>query len=215
MTEFLFLLKPVKILVFVTLLHALLGCEPGKKANRYLVVILIICFATEMVMPLLDYFGYETGLAMTISIIVHNVLWIWLLRIFVGLQTAAQLSIIAYLTFALVNVLFLEGSHKFNYSTFVVGALIYIGLFVYGSFYRLKTEEFVLFLSNSYLLLAAPVLFFFGLSLMFGFRSREITSALLFDRIKLYDLIIYFVNIVYYLLINIYIYREKRVTNGI
>ena len=78
------------------------------------------------------------------------------------------------------------------------------------SFYQLKQENFPFFFSNQFLLLMAPVLFFIGLTFMLGFKNHEILMAVFFGKLQLYKTINIVVNIVYYTLLNIYIYREKK-----
>lgn len=56
----------------------------------------------------------------------------------------------------------------------------------------------------------SPVLFFIGFSLLFGFNNKNIHKIMILNRFKLYDFISYFVNITYYSLLNVYIYREKK-----
>lgn len=104
----------------------------------------------------------------------------------------------------------MEGMYVFNYWTFVASAFLYLLLFIYLSFEKLKMEELNFLTSNGYLLLCAPLLFFLGLSFMFGFGSRLITASPVYGNIVLYDCIIYFVNIVYYGLINVYLFRLKH-----
>ena len=117
-----------------------------------------------------------------------------------------------YIIFSIINWLAIEGSSGFNYYTFVVGAFLYLIFFIIESFYRLSKEDFAFFLANDFILLLAPILLFLGLSFMFGFKSKLVTSTMLFPNIKLYDAIVYFVNVVYYVLLNMYIYKERKRT---
>ncbi|HLA56560.1 MAG TPA: hypothetical protein VK623_10690 [Flavobacterium sp.] len=119
-------------------------------------------------------------------------------------------SLIVFLAFSIINLLMFEGFSRFNFYTFIIGALLYIVLFIQDSFYRLKHEDFAFFQSNNYLLLFAPILLFLGLSFVFGFKSHSLNSTVIFGNVKLYGFIVCFVNIVYYVLINIYVNREKK-----
>lgn len=215
MVEFIYQFsKPLKILVLLTLLFALSSLKWKNTTHRFLLVILLVCFFMELTNSILLFYSKSIVLESTIGAILHHGLWLWLLARNAVFQKTAFLLLYAFLLFAIASLLFIDGTQKFNYYTFVVGAFLYIIIFIYESSYRLRKESFDFFLSNTYILLTAPVLFFFGMSFMFGFNSKSVTSFLLFGHIKLYTFITYFVNIVYYSLINIYIYREKKLKNG-
>lgn len=205
-------INPIKILVILTFVFALANLRRSNKNHIYLLCILGICAVTEIINSLLYYLQLSNGLVMSISIIFHDCFWLALLQ----RNTATKFQSIAviglFLAFAIINLFLMDSIYAFDYYSFVIGAFIYVVLFLYENFYQLKRENLSFFLSNSYLLLFAPVLFFIDLSLMFGFDSPAVTSKKVFGFIKLYDFTIYFVNIVYYSLINIYIYREKKNT---
>lgn len=214
MTDFVFqFCKPLKIAVLFTLLFALWGLKWKNQTHRYLLNIMLICFFTELINTLLIVNAKSIVFSSSLSICFHHSIWLLLLLNFVSFPRTTFILLIGFVAFAAGNLFFFEGTDNFNYYTFVVGAFVYIGIFIYESFYKLRQEAFSFFLSNDYLLLLAPVLFFFGLSFMFGFKSSKITSFIIFSDIKLYSFIIYFVNIVYYTLVNIYIYREKKLSN--
>lgn len=119
-----------------------------------------------------------------------------------------------FVLFAIVNFFFFDGVHKFNSYSFVTGALLYVLLFLYDSFGELKKENFNYFTSNNYLLIATPVLFFIGFSFIFGFKNKDIDKIEILGLFTIYNFISYFANITYYTLINIYIYREKKLSNA-
>lgn len=87
---------------------------------------------------------------------------------------------------------------------------MYICLFLYYSYQQLNQENLSYFTKNEYLLLFVPVIFFFGFSFMFGFRNSEVRDAIIYSDIDLYTFIGYFVNLIYYSLANLYIYRERK-----
>lgn len=203
-------LSPLKIIVLLTLLSGLLFLNRKKQIHRHLLAILWVCFLTEVINSILIVNKKSIVLCVSISIIIHHGLWLWMLARNAAKKNAAFLLLGCFLLFGLINLSFLDGTKKFNYYTFVVGAFLYIIIFIYESFCKLRQENFDFFLSNTFILLTAPVLFFFGLSFMFGFNSKNVTSYLLFGQLKLYTFISYFVNIIYYSLINLYIYREKK-----
>lgn len=203
-------LTPLKIIVLLTLLSGLLFLDRKKQIHRHLLTILWVCFLTEAINSILIVNKKTIGLFVSISIIIHHGLWIWMLAKNAAQKNAAFLLLGCFLLFGLINISFFEGTKEFNDYTFVFGAFIYIIIFIYESFCKLRLENFDFFTSNTFILLTAPVLFFFGYSFMFAFNSKNVTSYLLFGQLKLYTFISYFVNIVYYSLINLYIYREKK-----
>jgi hypothetical protein len=172
-----------------------------------------VCFINEFLNSISQYLKFENGVFNSISILFHHSLWLLILKDSVHFAKIVMWSIISFIIFGLCNLFFFEGWQHFNYYTFTLGAFLYLILFIIESFYQLKRENFTFFLSNNAILLLAPVLFFIGLSFMFAFKSKVISTTIIFGSVELYTVIIYFVNIVYYSLINLYIYREKKVAN--
>ncbi len=115
-----------------------------------------------------------------------------------------------FVLFSVINFIVIEIIDIYNYYTFVFGALLYVILFIYESYRQLREENLMYFLSNNYLLLFAPVYFFFGMGLLIGFKPLNVTGEILFGQVTLYVFIVNIVCIAYYTLINIYIYREKN-----
>ena len=204
-------INPVKLIVLGTFIYAFATLRCDVKEHKFLLAILSLCFATELVNTVLILLGFRFNSVLSISNAIHIVLWLFLLRSVGDLKTIVVFCIAVFITFAAINFFFFEGMVFFNYLSFVVGALLYIALFIVESFRQLSVENFTFFSSNSYLLLMTPLIFYFGLSIMFGFQSFELTSTRIFGGIKLWDCAIYFTNIFYYSLVNIYIYREKRI----
>lgn len=200
----------IRIMVLLTCLHAYIGKRLQGSSNHYLLALLTTCLATELMIIVLEIQKIHNAPYMTISLIIHNSLWLLILLDGFDKRQHIPLVLGIFLSFAVTNLLFIEGFTNFNYSTFVVGAFLYLLIFIYHSFNRLKSEELGFFTTNNYLLLCAPLLFFLGLSFMFGFGSRLIPSSPIFKNIILYDCIIYFVNIIYYGLINVYLFNTKR-----
>ncbi len=203
-------INPLKLIVLATFIFAWTTLDRSIKEHRFLLAILGLCLATELINSVLILLGRPFYAVLSVSSIVHIILWLTLLRKIGDLKTITVLAIGVFITFGVINFFLFEGMHFFNYMTFVVGALLYIVLFIVESFRQLSLENFNFFNSNSYLLVLSPLIFFFGLSIMFGFRSYDLTSTRIFGGFKLWDCAIYFVNIFYYSLVNIYIYREKR-----
>lgn len=209
-----FYIKITQFYVILTFIIALV-CLDHKKANhKYLLYILIVCSSTEIVSSILIYFHKSISTFSSVCIIIHDYLWLIFLIKNSILKKARVGVLLAFLSISIINLLYIEGLVNFNYFTFILGAFLYIVIFLYESFYQLKKENLSFFLTNSYLLFFSPILFFFGLSFAFAFQSKLLLYNSIVGKISLYDFIIYFVNIIYYTLINIYIYREKRLRNA-
>lgn len=123
-----------------------------------------------------------------------------------------RFCMVFYLLFSLY-IVFFEGKFKINKITFVLGAFIYLAFVFFESFYQLKKENLSFFESNRFILIIAPLLFFLGFSLMFGFIKKDIRSTIIYGNTNLYKFVSYYVNLIYYAIINIYIYKERRLRN--
>lgn len=200
-------LNPIKIIVLLTFLVGVLFLKYRNPMHQKVLGILFICFVNEFVALMLKAQGMPIDSLFNINIIIHNTIWLMIISAFLY---ETKVVIVIYIIFGLGNLFFFEGYSKFNYYTFVFGALLYTTIFIYLSFKQLKKENLSFFLSNNYILLFAPVLFFLGLSFMFSFKSRELTSTYIFNEMKLYTFINYFVNTIYYFFINLYIFKEKK-----
>lgn len=200
-----------QLLVILSFFIVLFTYNRNKKLHRILLAILSISLINEIVCFIFLYKNADISLVYTINTFFHHSLWLFLLFNTTNRRMLFKIVLPVFLSYGIINLLSLEGHKKFNYYTFIFGAFLYLIFFIWESFYRLKKEDFAFFLSNNYLLLFAPVLFFFGLSVIFGFKSRELSETVIFGNTKLYTVIGYFVNIVYYGLINLYMYREKMI----
>lgn len=211
---YLFLEKPIKIVVFFTFLHAVYRLTLKNTLHRYLILVLFIWTITEIVNSALIYNHKSIVLSTTIGIIFHQIFWLLIIREKIYFKKIFYTLLTVFILFTMVNLIYIDGINHFNAYTFVVGAFIYISIFIYESFYKLRQERFAYFLSNDYLLLFSPVLFFLGLSFYFGFKDSALGEVNVIKSIKLYDVIGYFSNIIYYTLINIYIYRERKLKHA-
>lgn len=212
--EFLANVEPLQWYILLTLIFALVFFQPKNGTYRIMFLILLISFITEMISVVLELRHLRLGLLFSISLIFHNGLWLWLLYQGVTKRLLFQLLFIGYLLFAFVNLFCWEGTTHFNINSFIIGAFLYVTVFIYESFLQLKAENLPYFLSNHYLLLFAPVLFFVGLSFVLGFKSKALIITNVYTNVHLYEFIASFINIIYYSLINIYIYREKKVKDA-
>lgn len=204
------IINPIKACVVVTLLFAIWNLRWKIKMHRYLLYILFIVFFTELINSILVYNNRPIRIPFNISIIFHDIFWMLAFRESINRKIISNVILCLFSLFSVVNFIIIEIADEYNYYTFVLGALLYVSLFIYESYKQLKEENLIYFLSNNYLLLFAPVYFFFGMGLLLGFKPLGVTKMLLFGQVTLYVFIVNIVCIAYYSLINIYIYRENN-----
>lgn len=204
------IINPIKACVVITLLFALWNLRWKIKMHRYLLYILFVVFITELINSILVYNSRPIRIPFNISIIFHDIFWMLAFKENINRKKISNIMLSFFVLFSVVNFIVIEITDEYNYYTFVFGALIYVSLFIYESYRQLREENLMYFLSNDYLLLFAPVYFFFGMGLMLGFKSLGVTKKNLFGDVTLYVFIVNIVCIAYYTLINIYIYREKN-----
>ena len=152
----------IKLYIFFTLIFYF----TIKKKNRILGVLLLVAASNEVINFALMYFNVISYSKNNIYIFLHQILWLLLLKESSNRLKLHQISIQFFILFSLFSFYFTKFSSGFNYDVFVMGAFLYLSLFIYESYLRLKNEELSFFLTNDYLLLFAPILFFLGMSFM-------------------------------------------------
>lgn len=205
------------LMVFFTTIAGFILLNSKKENNKILLLLLLVSSVTEIItlQLLLTKQQHFIGLLYSISFPVFCFLWLLMLYKNQIKKKVTVVVMIVFILLGLINFFYFQGNKIFNYYTAVLGSLSYIVLVVYESFIRLKREDFSFILSNKYLLLLSPVLLFFGFGQMFGFVSRDITQTEVFGGFKLFDIVADFVNMVYYMLVLIYMALEKKtVANG-
>lgn len=211
--NFLININPIGIFILITFLIGFLFLELKKIKNKVLFTLLLVCLLTEVLSIILIEKKIFFLLLYSISFIFHHSIWLFLICNYINNKKLAYVVLVLFIGFSIFNILYIEKT-KLNCYTFILGAMFYLILFIYKSYLELKLENLSFFKTNDYLLLFAPVIFFFGLSFIFSFRDLPIKNTFIFYDLKLYTFISYFVNIVYYALINIYIYKERKLKNG-
>ena len=195
--------------LLLTCLLALFFYNATSIGYRFLLLILMVCLFNEGISTTLLYLKKDIGYLSAVNVMVHNGLWIILLGKLSKYITWHLYFVVGYIAANCINIMHIEGIESFD-SAFVSGAFIYLSLFLVESFIQLKNENFSFFGSNNYILLFAPVLFFFGISFVCGFKSSAFAHSKVIGELSIYQFIGYFSNIIYYTLINFYIYREKK-----
>jgi len=180
----------------------------------YVGILLSLAFINEVITLILIELKISYSLSTTIYLFLHNILWYLIFYSISSQKKKVAIVIVFYSIISILNFFFLEGIFNFNFFSFIFGALFYIILFIDESFKNLKSENFSYFFHNKFLLIFSPVLFFFGLSFVFGFKSERLAHTRVIFSIELYHFISNFVNFIYYFLISTYIYREKKLQHA-
>lgn len=208
-SDFLFRINPIRVFIFMTFIHGFFSLKKTKRENLFLFVALLVGLITEVLSVIFECLVIHMKLLYSISFIIYLSIWLIIITNVYELNGLRKIILSVFITFGLVNLFFIEKTNL-NHLTFIVGALIYISLFLYYSYHQLNGEKLSYFTENQYLLLFTPVIFFFGFSFMFGFRNSNVSNVIIFQNVNLYTFMGYFVNVVYYTLANIYIYKERK-----
>lgn len=204
----------IKSFVFVCIFLSLLLLKWRSKTNKILISILLVLLITETLAFILVGYDISINLMYSLSFILHQ--WLWLLLI-TATNQAKKMGIafqVSFILFSLTNLLFWEGCSSLNYYTFIFGSFAYIFLFIYNSFKQMNKEDLAYFTSNDFLLLFAPVLFFFGFSFLFAFKNSKLYSIEIIHKVELYEAISYFVNFIYYSHLVIYSFNTRKLKNA-
>jgi len=212
MNEFITYIEPTQPYLLLTFVLALVFLNYTKISNKLLLLILLICCINEITINIFMYLKKETLYISAVNLMLHNISWLSLIA-FVCANRTIWMSAVVYMCYCIGSFFIFDGLPLFTMA-FISGAILYLLVFIIESFRQLKKENFTFFTSNSYLLLSAPVLFFIGISFICGFSNKDLAEYKLFGEITLYQFITYFVNVVYYSIINYYIYSEKKGENA-
>ncbi len=201
-------INPTTIVVYFTIVAGFLFLKKKPIPNRLLLGILTVSSLTELLYVILTT---EEGrlLLYSLSFVLHNALWLLLLLLIFQAKKKEYLIFWGFLLFSVFNLFFYEGD-GLNYLTFIVGAILYIVYFIYKLVVCLKNEQLDFFSTNDFILISSPVMFFLGFSFNLGFRDSPLRNALIFNEVDLYTFIGNCVNFIYYGLLIIYIFKQKK-----
>lgn len=194
------------MVVFTTFIVGLLFLDKTRPKNNLLLGVLLNYTATEFICIFLNMNDYSVGLLYNISIIIQFVLWLLILSIV--FDKGKTRYVLLFLMLALFSLL--DKFIDFNSNNFIIGSFIYLIIYIYENIKLVKNEDLSFFQTNDYLLINLPVVFFLGRSFLFAFDSHALSTATIIGGLTLHNGITYFVNAVYYILINIYIYKERK-----
>lgn len=201
----------IKAYIYFTLFHFL----ASKIKNRFFLFIILLNAIIILLSDLLIHYKISIEFICNIYAILHPILWFIILGEMIKSKIAYYL-ISLFLFGIVLNLCLIDSNislNKFNTANFVMGSLLYVAAFIYISFLELQKENINLLLSNTYLLVSSPVLFFIGISFIYGFENSALDNTVLFLNFKLYNIVNLFTNLIFYTLINLYIHKERRLNN--
>ena len=202
------LVLALKIYYLVTLFYFFYK----KCKSKFLLLILLLAVINTILTTVFVNYKISLAAITNLYILVHDFLWLYMINKIVFENKYYVLPAV-FLIYGLVNLFFAEGFDIFNSDTFIFGSFLYVLTLFYASYMHLKNENLAFFFQNTYLLFAAPVMFFISYSLVFAFSNKTLNSTILFYGISLFNLVNLFANFIYYSLINLYIYRAHKITN--
>ncbi len=203
-------LNPIRIVLFFTFIHALSSLKRRIRVNRYLLIILFVGVFSEILDPILRHYNLNFTYAHMISTFLFHIFWLLILREFITKRQFLLNILYSFIIFFSANFIIIVVTGKYNFYSFVLGSMIYTVFFIKENYRQMKAEALQFFISDFYLLIFSPLLFMLGLSLILSFAKAEIVRAEMFWGITLYKLFVNLACLVYYSLINIYIYRQRK-----
>lgn len=210
-------LKPylnfTQLIVAISFVCLLFCFNKKNYIQKLLFALLMLSFLIEISNFFLMVFKREDIVRINYSLfaVLFNCIWLILFDRIVQKRYHLKSIITAYLILGAINLFFYEGLDQFNHYNFIAGAFMYVFLFIYESFNQIKKENLAFFQTNNYLLLFSPILFMLGYSILISFNNRTLNATIVFAGMTLYDIIGYFINLIYYSLLITYCFREKNV----
>ncbi len=180
-----------------------------RNENKVLMMVLSFTAANVILTKIFLNYNIDINLITNIHIIVCHTLWLVLLAKITHMGSI-KYFIIIWLLLSIVNFFFVENPFHLNSKTFISSAMLYVVVYIFACIKRLSDERLDYFFNNNFILISSPILYLIGYSMMFGFKSKTLNNATFFNCIKLFDLICYFANYIFYTLITVYIYKEEK-----
>jgi hypothetical protein len=181
-----------------------------KNKNKALGLLLLISALNILITDIGDYLNYETSLSVNLYVFLNSLIMLVSINK-IGHSKILNTGIITFfIVFNIFSYSYTNICKEFNCDAFVFGALSYIVAFIIENYFRLEKEELAFFQSNNFLFLSAPILFFLGMSFLFCFKSHAINSIMVYRKVSLFTFTTYFVNAIFYGMLLLYIYKEKK-----
>lgn len=180
-----------------------------KKVYYFLYAIILINLFSEVLGLIAVLTGKFTVLPFyNLNFILQPALWILLAGIILKDKKYSVVIASIFILFALTNLMFIEKS-SLNSKTIIVGSFLYIGFYIWKHFKLIKEEQLSYFSSNDFLLLSAPLSFFFGISILLSFGDSGLRNTVILGK-TLYFIIQFLANFIFYGLLILYIIKSRN-----
>ncbi|AGC77538.1 hypothetical protein LX97_02266 [Nonlabens dokdonensis] len=196
------------ILVVATFIVATIFLRRGK-LYLYLYGIIALNFLSEIlafIATVTQKFSFVS--VYNLNFIFQPLLWLLLLGYILKSRKKAKILAISFLTFGLLNISFYE-QMDLNENTLLLGSFLYLGFFIWGHFKLIKDEVLNYFNSNRFILVSAPIILFFGISILFAFGDSGLRSTPMLGK-SLYYYIQFISNFIFYSLLILYIIKSRN-----
>lgn len=207
--KLLYSLTPIQLYIILSWIWVIINYVPKRSVN-YLILIISSGIFNEFICNFYKLEKENFSFNSNIYLLIYSFFWFLILLEKSKFKKQIIYILIFFIFFWTIDFLFVARVTHFCTNSFILGALLYLVIFIYQSFYELQNENLSFFQNNDYLLQSAPILLFLGLSFVLGFKNKALQNTLIFGTTNLYQFISYFVNIVYYTIINVYIFKEKK-----
>lgn len=201
----------VTLIIMATFIIAILFY---RKSNTYFILLMILGLAVSTeVASLIGLINKKPFVALyNLYFIFHQGLWLLLITHLLKKSMKEFSFLFLFILFSILNILLYE-KEGLNYLTFILGSFIYLSYFIYKNYMLLNEESREYFLSEKFLLLSSPILFFFALTFLLGFRDSDLRHAEIVGY-DVYTILSTLSNTIYYLLLIIYIFRTRVNSNA-
>ncbi|MFP9113654.1 hypothetical protein ACLI1A_06910 [Flavobacterium sp. RHBU_3] len=200
----------VEYYIFFSVITGFICANYKKNIHNWLLILLFTFFISEIALIYANAFLVAVGWIYAPSTTIHNTVWLLILGKTFNKGTKFLYIVWAYFVLCILDTLFWEGYTDFNTFSFLLGAALYISMFIKEYITKLNNEDFAFFQKNESLLLFSPILFFMGVSIMFTFNDTTLSETKIIGDTSLYEIAVNFPNLISYSIINIYFFKEKQ-----
>ena len=138
----------VQIFVLLTLIHVFFLKNSLNTINNVLKWLLLITFVNELITFFFTFFNISIGLPTTIFVVIFNFLWLY---VFYIVSKNSYVRVLAYICSITNLVMILSNNNvfQFNLLIFIIGALIYLIVFIFISIKNISRQNLEFFNSNT------------------------------------------------------------------
>lgn len=198
-----------KLIIKIYILFSLIYFFKVGLKNKPLKYILLTSVINTIITDVFKEYEVPTYLNNNIYIIIHIFLWIKIILEYIHKPKRIMIwAIWCFFTSCFLIIYPITSIYFHDY--FVFTSILYIILFFVISIVKLKDEVVEFFQSKEFILILSPVMFFLGKSFMFGFKSIKFSDIDMWGITTAYDFISSIVNVIYYTLLNYYMYKSYK-----